>query len=111
LDEKIDQYLQNFAKLMKELFPTLANPQQTPTPWNPMLPVFSISATINSEKDSEREVLRLENIGSTVADKAAEFCRFLALELRPGESLTVTVERHTDVPMDTVAPVIMAHPA
>ena len=106
-DKKSDRFMKDFTKVMKELFP---KPAEQPAWTMPGMACFSVTATVDSQTDAAEfhtTPLDLRQVGSVVADKAGEFCRYLALELRPGETLTVTVERHDDVPFSQAAPVVM----
>jgi hypothetical protein len=103
--DKTDYFLQAFSETMKEMFPKPAEP---PPGWGmPRLANFSMRVSVSSESESERQILELRQVGAVVADKAGEFARFLALELRPGEHLIVTVERHEDIPLSGATPVVM----
>jgi hypothetical protein len=106
LDAKMDRYIKGFKTAMQELFPTSPQPAWT----MPGVACFSVTANIDSQADGgefHATPLALGRVGALVTEKAGEFCRYLALELRPGETLTVSVERHEDVPIGQAAPVVM----
>lgn len=107
LEDKTQAFVKTYVDAMKELFP---KPAEAPMPWNPQLPIYSVTAVVNPRTDTERLVVNLRQVSPTVADKAAGFCSFLALELRPGEEIAVIVERHEDISMNMANPVIMPVP-
>ena len=105
LDAKMDRYIKGFKQAMQELFPKPTDQM----PWTmPGVACFSVGAHIISQNELPARIpIHLPYVSSVVADKAGEFLRYLAMELRPGETLTVTVERHEDVPISQAAPVVM----
>jgi hypothetical protein len=105
--DRTDYFIDKFKEAMGDMFPKPADP---PAWVMPGVACFSVHARVVSETDTAHFgviPLELERVSSVVADKAGEFLRFLALELAPGETMTVTVERHEDVPIGKAAPVVM----
>ena len=108
LDAKTDHFMDKFKETIQELFP---KPAEQPGWTMPGVACFTVTACVNSEQQDLSPLagtpLYVPRVSAAVAEQAAAFCRYLAMELRPGESLTVTVERHEDVPFNQAAPVVM----
>ena len=104
MEDKTQTFIKTYVDAMKEVFPPRT---EAPMPWNPKLPVYSVSAIINPLTETESLIVNLTNVSAAAADKGAEFCRFMALELHPSEKLAIVIERHKDIPMNLDNPVFM----